>query len=1352
MAKSCAIIPKVKNKEGKTVDSKLFKDLLSFTSNNRNEAVKVYLITKSEEFIRKWNSKLVMDDNNEPTFKSLLNKTNLSDVISEEKVLKKLNKDIGSYSRDENKVKLYPNTKENYKELTQKAIDFNENSEFKDDYVANIVKMQDDNSSEISLGIKIEKRNAENSNRADKMEYNEKLNKKLRGILESYGISVGALNELEERMGINGVTDFDVARNAATGLIELIRIANGARGEQALPEEFSHFIIEAMGENPLINRLLNMIVSNGLVKEIIGDEFETYNDLYKGDAYKLAKEAAGKLLAKHLLQNEEIPVKPYKSLLQRIIDAVKSFFKNLNANPIQKAIVEADKNFGSFAAQILNGSLDDQISVENIKTTGSLFNTTSERISRDKKVLQGIINNELKRLKIYEKRNSEGKFSSEQRLLIDRLEIELATNNEIQGIYVFLENTLETLNNVAKRLTVIENTPATSLNERAKVLRDIRNYYYSYTHIIEDITDALLEEENQEDNRYGERVRVALDNTTILLRDLKKRYDKIAMPLFVDFIKPFVGEGITVPFGKYKGKVMTAEELIKTADRDISFFDRWLDSMADSSDYMLKIMDQAVKRSKENARLDTITVMKELQAAGIKLEQAGIKDTEWMFEKDSKGNKTGNYISEINVGLFKEKCKEMFDSLNAKYGKNPIGKDAENYRKERQAWFDVNMKVINGKKQPNPDIYANRDFENLNDAQREFYNTVMGIKAKLDSYLPENYTKLNNAVKIRKDLLERVKSSDGVKSGGQQIWEAVKDQFVRRTDDVDFGDKAILKDFEGRQVQTLPIYYTKLKDGESNNDISTDIVSTMTAYAAMANDFNEMNKVIDVLELGRDILRERKITQTSGNKPLKEKFKTVGRKVESPLTRSGDETKFMQRLNDFFEMQIYQRYMADEGTFGNTNIDKAKVANFVNRMTSLNTLAVNVLSGISNVVTGKIMMRIESLAGEFYTESNALRADRNYGKELPAYLAEIGNRVKTNKLALWDELFNVMQEYESEVREVNFDRKTWFSRMFGTSALFLMNNAGEHWMQNRTSLALADAYKMKAPDGKIVSLWDAMEVVPIDKNNKKLGAKLDLKQGYTKADGTQFTRADIVAFSRKAAAINQRMHGIYNKADRSAVQKLAVGRMGIMFRKWIKPSLNRRFKSASYNMDLDAWTEGYYNTTGRFLWQLAKELKQSQFDLAANWNNLTKTEKANIKRAATEVAHFLAIVAVLGLIDWDDKDDRPWLSRMAEYQLRRLQTEVGVMVPGKPMLDEGLKILKSPAAGIQTIQSTLDLVGLLNPMNYEAFAGEDAIIQSGQFKDKSKAYKLLMKSPLAPMRNTITRGINPELAIPYFKQ
>ena len=1345
MSRNCAIIPQVRNNKDQIVDSRLFKDLLAYTGNNRAETTRLYLITKSSEFIKDWNPRLTLDENNEPTLRSLLQKTNFSDIIPESKVLERLNREIGYYKRGMDRPAPWVNNDENYQKLLQKVISFNQTSDFRDDYVAKIIKIQDTESPRIFIGVKVEKRNRLNSIDANKMVYNANLNSRLRDILAANGIAVGALTDLEKRMGINGVTDFDVARTAANGMIEMIRLANGIEGEKALPEEFAHFAIEAMGESPLINRLINNLSSSGLIGEILGDEYETYNTLYKGDTAKLAKEAAGKLLAKHLLKSEPIGQKPYKNLLERVISAIKSFFKTINVNQIQKAIYEADKDFGRLARDILNGRMDEEISIDNIKSS-DLFYQTNERIQRDRKVLQNIINNELKRLKIYEKRNPNSQFSTNQRLLIDRLEMELYDNNEIEGIYSFLDNALEELQKVSCRLELLRDTPATNVNERASVLRDVRNYMYSYKNIIEDIRKALVDEERYDDNRYGQRVRVLLNDTSNLLGDLFVKYNSVSMPLFVDFIKPFVGENIMIPFGKFKGKVIKAEDLVKMADKDISFFDRWLDSMADSSDYMLKVMDQAVKKSKEQARSRTIDVMKQLQAATIKLEKAGIKNTDWMFERDSKGNLSGNYISEINQALFKEKVREMFKSLNEKYGKNPVGENAEKYKKERQAWFDANMEIVNGKKVPKMSIYSNKQYQRLNAAQKEYYDTVMNIKSQLDSYLPEKYTTLTNAVKIRKDLLERVKSSDGVRSGAKQIWKSIKDEFIRRTDDVDFGDRAAVKDFEGNEVQTLPIYFTKLKEGESANDLSTDIVSTLTAYAAMANDFDEMNKVIDVLELGRDLLRERQVIQTQGGKPLVEKFKAVGRKVESKLTKEGEATRFVQRLNDFFEMQVYGRYMADEGTFGKTNIDKGKVANFVNRVTSMNNLALNVLSGISNIATGKVMMRIESFAGEFFNEKNTITADRIYGQSLPAYLAEIGNRVKTSKLALWDELFNVMQEYEQDVREVNFDRKTWFSRMFGTSTLFFMNNAGEHWMQNRTSLALADAYKMKAPNGKIVSLWDAMEVVPIDKNNKKLGAKLQLKQGYKKADGSDFTQDDIIKFSRRSAAINQRMHGIYNKADRSAVQRLAIGRMGMMFRKWIKPSLNRRFKSASYNYDLDAWTEGYYRTSGRFLLQLARDLRETQFNIAARWNELTSTEKANIKRALTETGHFLAVMAIIGLIEWSDDKDRPWLVRMTEYQMRRLYTELGAMIPGKSMISEGLKIIKSPAAGVNTIENILDLTKLLNPWNYTDE------IQSGRYEGHSTAYKSFFESPVIPMNRTIYRGLHPETGIPFFKQ
>jgi glycosyltransferase involved in cell wall biosynthesis len=110
------------------------------------------------------------------------------------------------------------------------------------------------------------------------------------------------------------------------------------------------------------------------------------------------------------------------------------------------------------------------------------------------------------------------------------------------------------------------------------------------------------------------------------------------------------------------------------------------------------------------------------------------------------------------------------------------------------------------------------------------------------------------------------------------------------------------------------------------------------------------------------------------------------------------------------------------------------------------------------------------------------------------------------------------------------------------------------------------------------------------------------------------------------------------------------------------------------------------------------------------------------------------------------------LVRMLEYQTRRLHTELGSLIIGPSMVQEGLKIIKSPAAGINTIENALDLIGLINPYNYEFFGGEEALVKSGRYKGKNKATKLFFESPLVPMNKTLYKGLHPEEGIPFYKQ
>ena len=74
-----------------------------------------------------------------------------------------------------------------------------------------------------------------------------------------------------------------------------------------------------------------------------------------------------------------------------------------------------------------------------------------------------------------------------------------------------------------------------------------------------------------------------------LIGELNSDFYDIARSEFAEFIRPFVGDNLTLSIGKNKGKSHTAEQLIDSMDRDITVFDRWIDSMADSRDPILNI-------------------------------------------------------------------------------------------------------------------------------------------------------------------------------------------------------------------------------------------------------------------------------------------------------------------------------------------------------------------------------------------------------------------------------------------------------------------------------------------------------------------------------------------------------------------------------------------------------------------------------------------------------------------------------------------------------------------------------------------------------------------------------------------
>lgn len=1360
MDKVCSIIPDVTVQGDKSI---LLKQFLNFLE--RDEAVSLYKRVHNKNFVQTVWPYLKKDQFGEPLFEELFLKCGLNEDISVEQIIGFLYSKSNEYNQKEKRPKMYLHTDAEYKKLIKKAQKLNAENPYSKLVKARVREQVENDRTYFVIKYIPENLQMKIEDNSKEMEYNKALNTRLRELCSELGLSIDNLTQLEEELQIySGVADFSTARITADGLYHIIRIAKGIKGEQALPEEFAHTIWRAFSNESLKNRLLNLL-SEDVIKDILGDQYEKYSEFYESDFIRLQEEAAGKLIAKHFLNQETISnEKPYKNILQRIIDFIKKLWSSKDETKIQKAIIEADKEFGIFAQNILKGNYNNQINLSNITKKDSLYQISVEA-DKKKQALKEIRDIEIQRHNIYSARTNNERFDLHSKKILAEIERALDENDELKGILDYVTDTSKQIIDLHQSLNSLNYKTNIAPNYKAATLRSIKDFCNSYMKV----TDMLLSlsqqdsELQQQFNNLG--ITDYLYHIESGLNRLNRDFIAVAMQEYVEFLKPYVGEGIKIQHGKFAGKTLVVStenqknmdkdtiNIARFALEDISFFDLWLDSASDSSSYIIKFLDQAIKKTHNKARMRTIEMSKTIDAFLIKYEKLGITDYDFAFSK-TEGKRNGKYVGKYDRTKYYTHRDHMLKQLQAKYGENPTGADLAAYRAEKDQWYRKNTIKVGDRTIPNSNYYSD-EYANLSDLQKQFLSEFLDLKNKIEESLPEHKRNLLRNIMIRKDLFERVKNDPS--HIGKHTWEAVKDAFISRSDDIDLVSKKALKDFQGREVNTLPIYYTHIGNNEFYEDISTDIGSTLTAYAAMAFDYEEMSKVVDILELSRDMLELYEVQQTKGGKGLVTTFKSGDEIIEQPIVQVGNATNIKKRIDSLYEMQVYKKYMKDEGNFGDTNISKAKTVDSLNAITAINNLAFNLLSDISNIATGNVMRRIESAGSRFYSQKSVRKADSIYASAMTAFMAESGKRFKTSKLFLWDEYFDVLQDYDKNIAHKKLNRRSRLLQLSSENPGYIIRHAGEHWLQNRTSLALAVEYTLKDSEGNEYNLWDAMEVKYLNEDgtftdtDMGYGAKLVLKEGLVKQDDIPFTEEDAYKFMRKTSKINQYMDGIYNKADMNAVQQLSLGRMAMMYRKYLKPALNRRFSAYTKDLDLDADFEGYYNTSWQFLKLLAKDIRDSQWQLAVRWNNLEDWQKSNIKQAIKEMEIFLLILGSMLLLDFKDAGDKdnPWALRLLNYSVRRLYTEVGALTPTPALVTESLKIMKSPAAAINTMEDMVALIGCLNPFNW---VGKEAEIQSGRFEGKTRGYRLIINSPLVPTARTWNRVLHPEEAAKYFNQ
>ncbi len=1345
MSKQCVYIP------SKGVDT-----FLQLKKNfGYKTAAVIFNKVLGKDFLDMYKDSLTLDSEGVPTYQSIILNPSVEQYIGAENIMKSLTREQLTLD----------NTIENTSVLINRAHDFNQ-GEYSDKYVAIVEEVGDNKISVIVKG-----KNQETIDNAQYQYGIQKLNERVAEILAPLGVNISELSKEQSALGKVGLTDFNHAYDIANGFTGLIQVANNLEGHTALSEEFAHFVIGVYRNNPLVTRAINLLKNEYYARQVLGSSYDAVYENYNGNMDTIAEEAVGHIFRNELMKANNTPKEP---IFKRMVNFIVNLFKGINPGYYRDSINTVSEDLGKFARELLNSKRTITQSEIRKSQRDAQFNALSEKAEAQAKVLKNAVERAYKTAALQENLEDtkpEGTEKSRFRKIAEDLSSMVNENIRAEETMAAIVKLLEVVQlNINYLHRSLNELGTMDIQDRFITLRNSLFTIQAYAATIDELytvtTEDYLKDEgilSQEfvgeagiDSILGSgknEVVEAIDATQRMYKHFMALFEEKALPEFIKFLKPFVGENIKIVDPKTgEEKEVAIAKVLSESPSDVSFMQQYFSTMADNPNAVLQIFDKVVKIAKDKKRQRVIEKSQEILSLGLEYEKKGIKDYDRFFEEDK-----ANYIMHLVVDGVDysydksayEKAKAIYKKqLDEEFGERPtIGsKEYKDKKNKLKDWIKENTRAIkiDGKTTyiPKSANFPSK-YNELSDVEKEFYNKWMTIKGELDELIGPDKTYLTNTIKIRKHGIERLR---GLLQGNgiTEFVEGVKSKVMRSYDDeTSYVDAKGIRGFSNEEIMKLPLYYIYSKG--DNKDVSTDMIGTLVAYADMAYNYEAMSSIVNPLEIGKHMIVKStmKINATRGDKQVFEQFTFGGRTIKNPIYEGVSASRFTAMLNDFMESKVYGRYLKDAGeTLG---VDNNKAAGLLLKLGSTVQLGFNLLAWVANATTGVCMQNIEAAAGEFFNAKELLNADKEFAKEMPAFMGDIGQRVRTSKLSLFDDMFDVRQNISSKIRNKRFTNRNLLTRILGPGIQYIGQDAGDHWLYNRSAIAIAMREKLKDSNNNEISLWDALVTVPINKDNPDLGMKLVLKEGVTKLDGTEFTEDDISRLSGRMRYINQHTFGVYNDEDMIGARRLILGRFVMQYRDWIPSQFRYRFGSKTYNMEKGDYVEGYYRTSGKFIKQVYQELKNGEKNIAQVWDDLSDYEKVNVKRAITETIQWLAVAAFVAILKGYDDDDNPWAVKMLRYVATRERTELGALTPAM-MVPEMIKIVKSPVANTSVISDLYNLRLLLNPANYTDE------IQSGDYKGHSTAYRAFMRSPLTLWYRTIKRSVNPEKATQFFDQ
>ena len=657
--------------------------------------------------------------------------------------------------------------------------------------------------------------------------------------------------------------------------------------------------------------------------------------------------------------------------------------------------------------------------------------------------------------------------------------------------------------------------------------------------------------------------------------------------------------------------------------------------------------------------------------------------------------------------------------------------------------------------------------EDKNNPIYKFYIKVLETKRISDSRVPESYQLNYKMGGIRKTFWEKAATVKTFTDIWYKVFKPeIKETFSITEEDIELGDvdakieeknktkeEVVSVNANMEERQFIPLHFR----GDPKEQQSYEVMSNLLATYYTATNYHFLNGLLPYIEMLKYHLKERKTTKTRGFKELLARGLTGDPRV----SQRGEYSNAYAAFTDYIEQRIYGVQKVDPG-WEVGSISFLKGVNAWMTYVGLVTLGGNYLSAKANWNLAQALTWMEGLGSEFYTTKNVAMGEKKYAMDLGNIMNDVGQVRPKSKTNLLGEIFDPLNDFN--FRKYNYADNSRWKRLANLSSAHFLNNMAEHNVQNLTMYSILDGTKVMNSKGKYITkageeTEDINKAMSLDesytKDNGKLLLNPDVKYIYSPVFGKlkyyveTFSEASRpgdptpapidhrinaqIKLTNAMQQINYDLHGAYSLRNSPPFQRLIIGALALMLRKFLAPSLLRRFGGGAaylYNKSLslkgedkskyestkrfrvgtESYTEGMYITSLRTIPNLLKalfaDITRMQTDLQrTEWSQLSKTERANIIRTVSELG-FGIVMLVFGTIfrgAASDDDDNKYLYYLS-FQTNRLYTELFAYVS----ITEMMRILQSPMATITMVERLKDFIFQLS---------SDVLWRGGEFEE-----------------------------------